>query len=431
MGNYISNYHKKEKEKLTKIAIICIIIMFILSVFLFNRILEDKKQSVRDITLTISNSIDTKKYHDIILKGERTEYFYYLQEYFLNIQKEVNYKYIYTERMLSKDSIEYVIDTDIDFTGDSFGYKDENKHFEYYTLSTYSEKSYVNIVEKDKWGYLFTVYVPLIHDNKIISLVGVDVDYKSLLNETFKTLIPLFIFNVICLFVGFSSFNRTLKKSKREEINTIKLYGKGISLLTRSLAKKSDYTWKHSERVGIISEIMCRNLGYSKDKTELVKWASYLHDIGKIGIPETLLNKSTNLTDSEYEIIKQHPLHGVEILAEFNEDELEVQYITNVYKIVSDIISCHHERYDGEGYPFGLKGDKIPELARLLAVADSFEAIVSERPYKKKKSYEEGIEMIEKDSGSHFDPKMVRVFIDSIAEITVALNFQEKKDKSL
>ncbi|MBW1850422.1 MAG: HD domain-containing protein [Deltaproteobacteria bacterium] len=172
-----------------------------------------------------------------------------------------------------------------------------------------------------------------------------------------------------------------------------------VKSLVYAIEAKDEYTSGHSERVSYYSMLIGKQLGLDEKKTRDLKWASILHDIGKIGIPEGILNKPDRLTDAEFEIIKGHPARGGEILN-------PVKQLTNS---LPGIIH-HHERYDGAGYPQGLKGEEIPLAGRIIAVADTFDAINSTRAYRAAKNPEEAFEIIEEVAGSQLDPHMVEMF---------------------
>jgi HD-GYP domain-containing protein (c-di-GMP phosphodiesterase class II) len=134
-----------------------------------------------------------------------------------------------------------------------------------------------------------------------------------------------------------------------------------------------------------------------------IRAAGLLHDIGKVGVPDSILNKKVPLVDEEWKPIKAHPELGVEIL-----------------RHVIDLVNClpaimhHHERYDGRGYPTGLKGDKIPEEARILAVADAYDAMISPRPYRERLSSEKALNELRRCAGTQFDPELVDIFCSII-----------------
>jgi diguanylate cyclase (GGDEF)-like protein/putative nucleotidyltransferase with HDIG domain len=166
---------------------------------------------------------------------------------------------------------------------------------------------------------------------------------------------------------------------------------------------KDKYTYGHVERVVFYCTLLAEKLGLSDTDKKSLICAAYLHDVGKINIPEEILMKTGPLNDEEWQIMKNHPQKAVEI----------IENISSL-KYLSPIILQHHERYDGKGYPNGLKGEEINYLARLLTVADSFDAMTSIRPYKPRKSYHQAIRELIKCSGTQFDPEIVEDFINAI-----------------
>lgn len=172
-----------------------------------------------------------------------------------------------------------------------------------------------------------------------------------------------------------------------------------INVLVKALDAKDKYTAGHSKNVEKIAALLCREFGFSESHTEMVRIAALLHDIGKIGVKEEVLNKPGKLTDEELSIIKEHPQKGYEILRDvpaLKEASLWVKY--------------HHEWYDGSGYPDGIKGDEIPLEAQILSLADVFDALVSDRPYRKAFSQEEAYKIILEHEGSQFSPKIISAF---------------------
>ncbi len=174
---------------------------------------------------------------------------------------------------------------------------------------------------------------------------------------------------------------------------------KMVKSLVFAIEAKDMYTRGHSERVSQYCMRMGARLGLDEKKYNDLKWASILHDIGKIGIPESILNKQSSLADAEFEIIQKHPQKGCEIL----------KPVELLYGSLAGIMH-HHERYDGQGYPKGLKGEAIPLAARIIAVADTFDASSSTRAYRKAKSPQEAMAIIAEVAGSQLDPRLVKVF---------------------
>lgn len=193
-----------------------------------------------------------------------------------------------------------------------------------------------------------------------------------------------------------------LKKDLNEEENALVT---SIKTLISIINAKDKYTYSHVERVVIYSRIMAEKLKLSEEDKKNLIYGAYMHDIGKINISNDILTKKMRLTKEEWEILKQHPKDGVEIIKSVNS-----------LKAVVPLILYHHERYDGLGYPFGINGEEIPYLARVLTVIDSFDAMTSNRPYNKRKSYEEGLEELKRCSGSQFDKEIVEIFTELIKE---------------
>ena len=195
------------------------------------------------------------------------------------------------------------------------------------------------------------------------------------------------------------------------EINK-KLFLSTVTALATAIEAKDKYTIGHTERVVRYSSAIAKNLsGISvtisnlKEFEENLKIAALLHDIGKIGISENLLNKRSALSAREKRSISEHPLMGVEILnpiSEFKDVLLGVKY--------------HHERYDGKGYPFGLKGNQIPLAASIIAVADAYDAMTSDRPYRKALTHEKALKQIEINRGKQFNPAVVDAFFKLFAD---------------
>lgn len=212
--------------------------------------------------------------------------------------------------------------------------------------------------------------------------------------------------------------DRALYKAKEQESNKVQMYYsvleelreniesdqdlmKIIHTLNTIINTKDKYTYGHSERVMNYASKLAQHMGLPKDDIHNITIGAFLHDIGKIEISGEILNKPGKLNAEEFEAVKKHPLIGAEI----------IQPIKSLKKAI-DFALYHHERYDGSGYPFGLKGEEIPLYGRIAAVVDSFDAMTTKRPYQNVKTTEEAIEEIKKCSGTQFDPKIVDYFVD-------------------
>jgi len=172
-----------------------------------------------------------------------------------------------------------------------------------------------------------------------------------------------------------------------------------IYALAATVDAKDHYTYGHSKKVSEYAVALAEALGLPGDKVTTIRAAALLHDIGKIGVPDSILNKEGTLTEEEWERIKAHPQDGVEIL----------RHVINLVNCLPAILH-HHERYDGNGYPSGLKGADIPWEARILAVADTYDAITSLRPYRQRLPSQQALEEIKRCAGTQFDPELVDIF---------------------
>lgn len=173
-----------------------------------------------------------------------------------------------------------------------------------------------------------------------------------------------------------------------------------------ALEARDSYTRKHSTRVAEVSYVIARTMGCSEEELDVLSFAGQLHDIGKIGIRDDILLKPGRLTNDEFEKIKEHPTIGADIVGKLGLWDRE-----------QNIIRHHHEYFDGRGYPDGLRGDVIPKLARILSVGDAFDAMSSDRAYRKKMEKERVIAIIKECSGTQFDPEVVDAFLLVVDDI--------------
>ena len=193
------------------------------------------------------------------------------------------------------------------------------------------------------------------------------------------------------------------KKTKEYE----ELFIQVVESLATAIDAKDTYTNGHSSRVADYAREIARRFGYSRKQQDGIYMMGLLHDVGKIGVPDSVINKPSRLTDEEYAIIKTHPVLGERILRNIKErPELAVG------------AHWHHERYDGRGYPDGLLGDAIPEEARIIAVADAYDAMTSTRSYRGILSQERVRDEIEKGRGTQFDPVFADIMLQIISEDT-------------
>ena len=177
-------------------------------------------------------------------------------------------------------------------------------------------------------------------------------------------------------------------------------YDQTLAALCTALDIRDRETEGHSRRVAELACAIAREMGLSEDELTHLFRGGLLHDVGKIGIPDAVLHKREPLTEEEWQLMRQHPLLGARILQ-------DIDFLAQAV----DVVLFHQERYDGEGYPYGLRGSEIPLLARIFAVADAYDAMTSHRPYREAMSHEEAVAEIVRHSGTQFDPEVVQAFL--------------------
>lgn len=173
--------------------------------------------------------------------------------------------------------------------------------------------------------------------------------------------------------------------------------------ILKALDKKDNYTFGHSMRVAYFSLVTGREAGLTSEELSELELAAIFHDIGKIGTPDVVLNKPSRLTEEEFQIMKMHPENSAEILSEFP-----------YFQKIAEYVKLHHERFDGKGYPLGLKGEEIPISARIILIADTFDAMTSTRPYRKGLPYSVAFDELLQFSGTQFDPVLAKHFIEGM-----------------
>ncbi|MBQ9013997.1 MAG: HD domain-containing protein [Bacilli bacterium] len=210
---------------------------------------------------------------------------------------------------------------------------------------------------------------------------------------------------LIMLVQGGIKYIEQLNRIKEMNMQLDKNLIEFAKILLNTISAKDNYTKDHSQNVSKLCVMFANYLNLSEDDVENLRIAALFHDIGKIGIPDNILQKEGKLTNTEYETIKLHPVIGANIFSS-----------TDIFKHIAPIIVAHHERVDGTGYPNNLKGNEIPYLAKILTICDCFDAMVSKRSYKEKMTIEYAIEQLNKGAGTQFDKELVDSFIKLINE---------------
>lgn len=246
--------------------------------------------------------------------------------------------------------------------------------------------------------------------------INIDKEYKFSENPWFIFL-EVVVGILIVVIIMWAIARRKFLKEEKKIKETQEFVDQTISAFAKLIDAKDRYTQGHSRRVAAYTEKLARKLNYSEDKIRKFKNIALLHDIGKVAIPDKILNKPEGLNDEEYEIMKSHAKRGQEILEEI--------------KIEPDLAlgaGFHHERFDGRGYPEGLHGDEIPDVAQFIAIADTFDAMYSTRPYRKQLPLSVVLDELERIAGTQLNETYVNAFLE-LAREGELVNLEEAKKR--
>lgn len=227
---------------------------------------------------------------------------------------------------------------------------------------------------------------------------------------------PGIMLNRIRRAIELDGYRKDLQRRLEEKTREVELVTiQAITTVANTIDAKDDYTKGHSIRVAYYSEALARKIGWSEEEVQNIHYIALLHDIGKIGVPDSVLNKPFKLTNVEFELIKNHTVMGAEILKDIK-----------MFPHVSVGAKFHHERYDGRGYPSGLKGDEIPLVARVIGIVDSYDAMTSNRVYRKRLQDEMVKQELIRGKGTQFDPYLVDQFMELLEEGNLQQNIPEE-----
>lgn len=292
-----------------------------------------------------------------------------------------------------------------------------------FVFYSYSTKFYILSTFKALLGFIAFIALDLLFKSGFQPIYSFD-DTKWLSHNTLFVVFCTFITLSVGTFASFLQNKRKLAKEYEFHKKTIEKQMRAQENIIKTIANmveaRDKDTGKHTERTSLyVLQILDGIKHLPKYEEELTEdhiaeivSAATLHDIGKICIPDNILNKPEKLTPEEYDIIKSHTIEGAKLL-DMCQDSIDNQ---TYFTTARNIALYHHERYDGTGYPEQLKGDDIPLEARVMAIADAYDALYSQRPYKRALSNEEVIEILQFDRGSHFDPEILDSFISQLGQ---------------
>ncbi len=226
---------------------------------------------------------------------------------------------------------------------------------------------------------------------------------------------------LIIIYYTFRTYHDKLGEQQQHNQELTNIYDSILEMLAMAIDAKDDVTHDHIQRVKLFARRMGEIVGLAEREIEALKAGALLHDIGKIGVPAYILNKPGKLTEHEFEQMKMHTIIGADMLS-----NIDFRYP------VVPIVRHHHERWDGRGYPDGLKGDEIPITARILTLVDTYDALRSDRPYKKAMTREETLAILKSNSGTFYDPSLVEIFLSVVDQLEAeAANFQSSHKKQV
>jgi putative nucleotidyltransferase with HDIG domain len=442
-----------------------VLVVSVTNLFVYCYLLDSEMNSVRNSLMTLARAaaimIDVDSLMNVPLNpdGVNTREYRVVAEGLKRIMRQnPDVKYIYTLSVIDKNGIMKFIVDPVTPTSEQQSSGLSSRPGDPYDASRFPEmmKAFEGpIADKkiviDEWGTALSGYAPIFsRAGNAVAIVGVDISaddvyakQRIVRNRTALVLALTIAFSVIVSIffsrrisgklvkllegsrhftdgdLGYKielegademgelakSFNQMASKLSESKKDLLSYFYRVVQSFVRILEARDSYTKGHSERVAEYAEKIAVRMGLSKEKVDLLKKATLLHDIGKMGIEERILNKKEPLTQAEWTEIRKHPVIGENILKPL----LPTNEMLN-------IVRSHHERYDGKGYPDGISGEKINQLSAIVTVADSYDAMTSARAYRPPLNKQQAIDELKMNRGTQFDPRIVDVFIDILNE---------------
>lgn len=417
------NRHRIMMIILSLLLMITVIAVASTGVVLFNRTTREyREQIIIDASRLSAEQIDGDKIDGWLANGPDDEYMQTgrLLASILDNTPYLQYLYVY---QIVPDGCHVVFD--FETTNDTLTDYDErpdidasalgsvvdfDESFEEYLPALLSGGRIDTIESNDTYGWLMTRYEPIFDsDGKCVAYVGADISMQGIKDVVRHYIIQIALiaafFFIGCVLVGMRLY---IGARRADEMDSLLQQQKRDKELTREIIEafavavdlKDSYTQGHSFRVAQYTEMLARELGYDEETVEKYHSIALMHDIGKIGVPDSVLNKPGKLTDEEFDLIKSHTSKGYDVLKGIS---LMPEISIGAY--------AHHERPDGKGYPRGLKGDEIPTVAQIIAVADCFDAMYSNRPYRPRMNFDKAVSIIKEVSGTQLAPDVVDAFL--------------------
>lgn len=392
------------------LAVIMVAAITITSISILSaQIKKDREQAVVGAAKMAAKEIDPDRVDAWLANGGDEEYEIELDRLQNVLDNTSHMKYLYVYQ-IRRDGCHVVFDTDREEGGLLGDIQPFDESFEVYIPRLLAGERIETIESKGAFGWLLTHYEPIVDSTgRCVAYAGADISMDEIRDNirSFVLVIVLIAvaFLAVCVVIG---LKMTIQSHKADELDMLRQQQQRDKQLIReiieSFAKvidmKDSYTQGHSSRVAKYTAMLAEELGYDQNTIEQYYNIALMHDIGKIGIPDQLLNKPGKLTEEEYGILKSHTERGYEAL----------KAISLMPEIVVGAES-HHERPDGKGYPHGLKNGEIPRVAQIIAVADTFDAMYSDRPYRKRMNFDKAVSIIKEVSGTQLASDVVDAFL--------------------
>lgn len=274
-----------------------------------------------------------------------------------------------------------------------------------------SSVSYNSVIKKQAYPIGFIMYIPAKDAENGWNLTDISITYKKFLQMqdlTFYWVLLGFGVLITIFIIIYGVLKIKVNQARKQQKIYRDIIEQSLTTFANTIDAKDNYTEGHSRRVAFYSRELAQRLNLSFEEQEQIYYIAMMHDIGKIGIPDSILKKPTKLTEEEWEIMKKHSTYSGDILSEFT-----------AIPEISSAVRYHHEWFDGTGYPYKLKGEEIPRTARIISVADSFDTMNSKRVYRGPLPKDEIIRQLRNNAGIQFDPEIVPHMIKMLEDGTV------------
>ncbi|MCR4615263.1 MAG: HD-GYP domain-containing protein [Clostridiales bacterium] len=405
------------------LVIVTVVLIVVTSMVIFNRTTRNyREQIIINTSRLAAEQIDGNKIDGWLANGADDEYIKtgrvlnsilnntpYLQYLYVYQIKSDGCHVVFDFETTAEGLTEYDerLDIDASVLGDVVEF---DESFEEYLPSLLSGGRIDTIESNDTYGWLLSRYEPVFDSNgKCAAYVGADISmhgvYDYVENYVLQIGIIAAIFLAGCILIGMRLY---VGARRADEMDSLINQQKRDKELTREIIEafakvvdlKDSYTQGHSFRVAKYTDMLARELGCDEETVEKYHNIALMHDIGKIGVPDVVLNKPGKLTDEEFDLIKSHAARGYDVLESIS-----------LMPEIAIGAHTHHERPDGKGYPLGLKGNEIPLVAQIISVADCFDAMYSNRPYRSRMNFDKVVSIIKEISGTQLSQQVVDAFL--------------------